>query len=784
MRTASLALTLATLTLGCSHRSGIAAPPADAGSDAEGGGDGFAIAWRQSPPVAPVFIGSGGFGYSFGSASVSAAAPSGMAKVGPDTEGPWGTVNFLHYSGYWYGDDTIQGFSHLHLHGTGATDYGVLAVMPSDGFDASRTTPDGYGSPFQKANESAVPGRYAVTLDRGKIGVELTATPHAAHHRYTYPAGAASAHVIFDLDHHLDSGSVKDADVTLYPAENRVRGQLHSIGGMSGGFGGYDVFFEARTSGPWTESLVWQGGAAPAPGTSAAGTGVGFELGFDLPTTGPVEIQLGLSMVSGDEAAANLASEMPEFTFDATQQETEDAWAALIGRVKFTGGTAVQQAMMTAATYHAFLMPSVQSDVDGSFHGMDGMIHSTQSSGGYHYLSDMSLWDTYRTLHPLYALIAPELSLDSVLSLHEKAKESGFYPKWPIATGEAGTMIGASAELVVSDAYQKGVTGFDADGAYTILRAAAMDPQAPPGGRGGRDQVEPYMMLGYVPASTGNVSVSLTTEYANEDFALGALAAALGHGADAAALTARATGYQKLYDPTTGFLWSKNDDGSWASSHTDPTAFTTEFAEANAWQSLWMVALDSDGLAKLAGGRAQLVDKLTQMFELTKQDFDQTDFSNVLTSNGQRPYYWAGNEPDINAVYLFARLGRPDLTQKWVAWLRASWFTPGADGLPGNDDGGTMSAWLLWSALGFYPVVGSDRYVVGAPLFPHAEIAVVGGTFTVEAPGVSDQNLYVQSAELNGAPLNAPEIKHSDLVAGGKLSFVMGPAPSTWGQAP
>lgn len=775
----SLGVCLASL-LGCSG-GGAAQPPAtDGGTDAgtDGGGD-FPITWRQSPPVAPVFIGSGGFGYAFGSSTVSAAAPNGLCKVGPDTKGPWGTINFLHYTGYWYGDDTVQGFSHLHLHGTGATDYGVLSLMPTDAFDNTRTTAAGYESPFQKASESAVPGRYAVTLDRGKIGVELTATTHAAHHRYTYPAGAATAHVIFDLDHHLSGGTVKDADVTLYPAENRIRGRLRSVGGMSGGFGGYDVFFEARTAAPWTESLVWQTGVDPAPGTSVTGSGVGFELAFDLSKPAPVEIQVGLSLVSGDAAAANLTAEMPSFAFEATQKQTEDAWSALIGRVKFTGGNDQQQAMMTAALYHAYLMPTVQSDVDGGFRGMDSMVHT---ASGYRYLSDMSLWDTYRTLHPFYSLVAPELARDSVRSLHEKAKESGFFPKWPIATGEAGTMIGASAELVLADAYLKGVTDFDADGAYGILRAAAMDPTAPPGGRGGRDRVEPYMKLGYVPSSTGNGSVSMTTEYANEDFALSAFAGALGHTADADALRARATGYRKLYDPATGFLWSKKDDGSWATSHADPTVFSDEFTEADAWSSLWMVMLDSDGLAELAGGKAALVDKLSQMFELTKQDFDGIDWSKTLTAGQQRPYYWAGNEPDYDAVYLFARLGRPDLTQKWVAWVRASWFTAGADGLPGNDDGGTTSTWLLWSALGFYPVAGSDRYVVGAPLFPHAEIQVPGGTFTVEAKEVSDTNLYVQSVELNGAPLTVPEIKHADLKGGGKLSFVMGPSPSKWGQ--
>jgi putative alpha-1,2-mannosidase len=206
--------------------------------------------------------------------------------------------------------------------------------------------------------------------------------------------------------------------------------------------------------------------------------------------------------------------------------------------------------------------------------------------------------------------------------------------------------------------------------------------------------------------------------------------------------------------------------------------------EANAWQSLWMVALDADGLAGLAGGRAPLVSRLAEMFEKTREDYDQIDFTNQLTSGAQRPYYWAANEPDINAAYLFAQLGRPDLTQKWVAWLRATQYTPGPEGLPGNDDGGTMSAWFVFSALGFYPLVGSDRYVVGAPLFTHAEVAVPGGTFTVDAPEVSDTNVYVEAVELNGSPLAVAEIRHADLKPGGSLVFHMGPRASSWGRAP
>jgi predicted alpha-1,2-mannosidase len=773
LRTALL-LGLAAGPLACTEGSSERVP-VDAGPP-----PGPAVTWRQSTSVAPVFIGSGGFAYNVGSATVSAVAPQGMMKVGPDTKGPWGTTRFLHFSGYWYGDDTILGFSHLHLHGTGATDYGVLAVLPIDGFDPAITSTAGYATTFQKDSESASPGRYAVTLDHGNITVELAATERAAHHRYTYPAGAATAQVVVDLDHHLDGGSVKDAEVTLLPAEQRFRGRLRSVGGMSGGFGGYDVFFEARTRAPWTESIVWHDGETPAAGESASGAGVGFVLSFDVSGGAPVEMQIGISLVSAEEAKKNLAAELPGWSFDDTAKKTADAWDDLLGAVRFTGGTDRQRAMMTAALYHLFLMPTVQSDADGAYRGMDGQVHQAD---GFRYVSDMSLWDTYRTLHPLYSLIAPDRALDSVRSLHEKAKQGGFFPKWPIATGESGTMIGSSAEVVVADAFIKGITDFDAEGAYSMLRAAAMDPTPPPGGRGGRDHVEPYMMLGYVPSTVTDGSVSRTTEFAVDDFALAALAEGLGHDDDAKALRARAVGYRKLYDPDTGFLWAKADDGSWSTEHADPTRFADEFVEANAWQSLWMVAMDAEGLAALAGGKPELVKQLSSMFDQTKDDYDAIDWSDLLRSGAPRPYYWAGNEPDINAPYLFAQLGRPDLTQKWVAWLRATQYTDGPDGIPGNDDGGTMSAWFVFSALGFYPIVGSDRYVVGAPLFPHTEIAVGDGTFTIDAPEVSDTNIYVQAVELNGAPLDVAEIKHADIKAGGSLVFHMGPTPSTWARS-
>jgi predicted alpha-1,2-mannosidase len=775
-----LALPAVVLAAACSRSSSTADA---AGDDAGDAGDDGALDMSPTRPaeaqVTPQLIGTGGFGFAVGSGFPGAAAPQGLAKPGPDTTGPWGDVNFLHCSGYWYGDDTIQGFSHLHLHGTGVPDYGVLGIMPLPAFDGSQTSKGAYASKFDKSTESASPGRYAVTLVNGGIGVEMTATPHAAHHRFTFASGATAAHVVIDLDHHIASGSVTSETVDLDPVAHTVTGSLRSIGGLSGGFGGTMVYFVAKPRQPWSGAVVWSGGGAPAAGTHAQGTGVGLDLDFDLTATpGPIEVQVGLSLTSTQEAAANLAAEMPAFAFDDEASATAAAWQQATSVVQVQGGTPAQQAMMQAAVYHLFLMPTVQSDVDGSYVGLDGQI---AQANGWHYCSEMSLWDTYRTLQPLLDLVAPDRASDTAASLVAMAKAKGFFPKWPIGDGEAGTMIGASAEVVLADAYVKGVRGFDAEGAYQILRAAAMDTTDPPGGRGGRDHVVDYMSLGYVPASGGS-SASLTIEYGQDDVALAQLAAALGHTDDAAALQTRSHGWKSLYDPTSGYLWAKNADGSWATTHGDPTVQTSDFDEANAAQSLWGPWYDLEGLASVMGGKDALVARLESFFENGKADYDAIQWTAPLSVGATRKWYWGGNEPDIHSVYLFALAGHPELTQKWLPWIESEVYTAGADGLPGNDDAGTMSAWLVFSMLGFYPVPGTEQYVVGAPAFPQATIAVPGGSFTITANGVSPANVYVQSVTLDGALLATPIVHHADLKPGGSLVFQMGPTASTWGQ--
>lgn len=721
-------------------------------------------------------IGSGGFGYAHGSAFPGAAAPFGLAKVGPDTRGTkFGTINFLHYSGYYAEDDFIQGFSHLHLHGTGATDYGILGIMPLDAFDGSRTTQNGYESHFEKSTEVASPGYYAVTLDRGNIRAEMTATTHAAHHRYTYPPGTMQGHVVFDLAHHLNSGEVTYGEFSIDSANKRIVGMLHHNGGMSDGFGGYDLYFDIVTKAFWTKSLVFVDGGAPTEGTNATGKHVGFDLQFDLPDGMPIEVQVGISFVSAEGAHKNRLDELPTWDFEKTRTNTVASWLALLERMKIWGGTEEQRRMFYSALYRSFLMPTASSDTDGQYR-YGGQV---QSANGFTFLTDQSLWDTYRTLTPLYALIEQEASRNTVQSLHAMAKISGFFPKWPIATGEAGTMLGASADVVLADAYVKGIRDFDAEGAYAIMRAAALDDVDPPGGRGGRQWAKPYNTYRYVPANIGR-SVSHTLEFGHDDLALSNFAEALGKTADAQTFAEHALYYRNLYDSGTGFLRARDDQGQFVEAKYNPYSLSDHYAEANGWHSLW-TQHDIPGVAELLGGQTPFVDKLTQFFEETVADLQERPIEDNFASAAPRNAYWHSNEPCIHAAYAFAQVGRADLTQKYARWAAEAHYNDTPGGLPGNDDGGTMSAWYLFTAAGIYPIPGTTRYILGSPLFPRMEIKVARGILTIVANGASSQNIYVDSVRWNGVPLDKLEISHDAIVLGGTLEFEMVDKPGALG---
>jgi predicted alpha-1,2-mannosidase len=689
-------------------------------------------------------IGTGGLGYAHASCFVGAAAPHGLAKPGPDTNGLFGTVNFQHYSGYFAEDDRIRGFSTVHLHGTGGTDYGVLSLMPTLAFTDGKTSVVDYEARFAKEDERVHAAYYAVELASG-IDVELTATPRVALHRYTMPAAGT---VVIDLAKVLEDGEVDASQIDITADE--VSGWLHHLGGMSGGFGGYTLYFSIRSTAAFSTQHRWATGAALA-----------------LPA-GTTTLAIGISLVSLDGARKNLAAEVPVIDFEAVRAATVDAWREKLNVVRLTGGTVAQRRTFYTSFYHAFLMPTVIEDVDRQFQ-IANRPPWTAHEPGWQMVSDMSLWDTYRTVAPLYSWLSPQSARDQVYSLAVFAQELGAYPKWPLAIGESGSMLGASAEIVIADAITRGAIDSVPYQGKTKLFDAAMGT----GSLGGRDQVVPYMQLGYVPAS-GDRSVSVTTEYAHDDFALAQIA----EPAMKAALLERSHGWRKLYDPSVGFLRARAADGTFSTAGFDPFAWLDEYAEANAWQSLFMAGIhDSEGIASILGGNAGAVAKLSTFFDEAKRDWETSDES---AANFPRNYYWAGNETDLNAVFLFAQLGRPDLTQHWVRWLVDTMYSDQPSGVPGNDDGGTMGAWYVFATLGLYPVAGSDQWVVGAPLFPQARIAVGGKELVIEAVAASAGARYVASVELDGVPLDVARLTHAQLAGASLLRFVMSAEPTSW----
>ncbi|MCC6648464.1 MAG: GH92 family glycosyl hydrolase [Polyangiaceae bacterium] len=760
MRSRYLALLALIVPAACSSSPGDeAAPPA--------------VAELPSSARVDPFVGTDGFGYSFGSAFVGALAPNGLAKLGPDTRGPAGTLVSQHYSGYWHQDDELLAVSHLHLHGTGATDYGVLGVMPLVARDPAKRRAADHVVKMDKATEQASPGRYAVTLANG-VGVELGATTRVGVHRYTFPAGS-DPWLFVDLAHHLSGGAVKDARLAVEPGGRRVTGKLRSLGAMSDGFGGYDVYFDMRLRTPFADHVV----TTEAGDLGAAGEATGDEVAVALhfPTATEVEVAVGLSLVDADGATKNLEAEVGDARLSEIVTQTAASFRALTDKVRVYGGDERDRTAVKTGVYHAYMMPSVTSDVDGRFTGPDGAVHVASL---HRQMSDLSLWDTYRTLHPFYDLVSHDVARDAAQSLIEFAKIAGYFPRWPIATGEAGTMLGSSAEIVLADAVLKGVPGVDGALAYSLLRPAAMDPVAPPGGRGGRSGVDDYLTLGYVPATVGR-SVSLTVEFAHDDFALSNLALLLGREDDRAVLAARRRGYMALFDESSGTLRSRTKDGALAKPDSRPDDFTSEFAEANATQTVWGVPHDALGLAALMGGPDAMAARLDGLFEASKATWEEIDPGDSLRRGLVQKGFWPANEPCLHMPYLFAQIGRPALTQRWVRWVLSAYFSERPDGLPGNDDGGTMSTFLVFSSLGLYPLAGSARYTLGSPVFPRAEIDVPGGTFTIVADGASRDAVYVQSVTLDGAPVTRPELHHSDLRPGRVLRFVMGTEPSSWG---
>lgn len=703
-------------------------------------------------------IGTGGLGFTVGSIPPGPALPFGMARPGPDTSTLGGAPDFSHCAGYWYEDTEIRGFSQLHAAGTGVPDYGVLLVMPVLDLDPGPVFEARWSQRLDHRREHASPGAYGVELAPSGISVELGATLRTSVYRITFPASApaAEASLVVDLAHGL-GGVTLESELRLDPAGRELSGWLLHAGALASP-DAYRVFFVLRFDAPLTSFETYSRGERSPGSTAAAGPAIGAILSFGSGLQAPVNLQLGLSFVDLAGARANLEEEWVEFDLDRARAQARAAWDEALSVVEIEGGTEEHRRRFYTALYHAQLMPTWFSDTDGRHRGLDGEIHP---AAGYSHFTDFSLWDTFRTFHPLITLLDPARAEDFARSLVAMTEESGRVPKWPLATVETDTMIGYHGETVLIDGWQKGVRGFDGEALYAILRAGAFPVEGPAEGRR-RDCATPYLELGWCPADQEGGSASKTLENAFSDFMLARLALDLGHMDDAAELDRRAGSWRALINEH-GLIQGRARDGTFDPGFREEL-FSDEFVEGNSRQWSVFVPHDVPGLAR-AAGEERFLAFLTDLFE-----------SAAAAEKGVFPdlHYWHGNEPDIHAAYMFAELGHPELTAKWVRWIIDHRYAASPAGLDGNDDGGTLSAWYVFSALGFFPKVGEGRYVLGIPLFPRAVLHLPGEvTFTVRAEGWSERATEVVEVRLNGAPKGGPFLTHEEVTRGGELTFVL-----------
>ena len=729
------------------------------------------------------FIGTGGEGHTF----PGATAPFGMVQLSPDTDTSCEIRKcYGHAAGYRYDDPTIQGFSHTHFSGAGHSDLGDILLMPVSGDAVSLDPGDpkvprsGYRSRFAHAQETASPGYYAVTLADSGVRAELTAGTRIGVHRYAFPAGRP-AHVVLDLRSSLYNypGKILWSSLRLRP-DGLVTGMRETRGWAPG----RKLYFAMRFSAPLTghafvdrdKDVPYKGFQGPGRNTDALAEKVGkaLEARLDFGVLAkPLEVRVALSGVDEAGAIANLAAEPGDF--DAVRQRTTAAWQNALGRIRIEAPAPIRTSVMTAV-YHALLAPSVWSDADGRFRGPDGQVHLAK---GYTQRSTFSLWDTFRAEHPLLTLIQPaQTTSDVVNSLvaSQRYSPDGILPVWQFAGRETWTMIGYHAAPVIADAYLKGMRGFDAAVALDAMVASA--EYKPYGG------LNEYMSRGYVPIDKEPEAASKTVEYAYDDWSIARMARAMGRTDIAARFDKRAGNWRNSFDAKTGFLRARLSDGSFRVPF-DPTAinYGSDYTEGNAWQYSWFVPQDQGGLFRLLGGDAAAVAKLDAMFDYDNSKLDYSHAEDIAGLIGQ---YIHGNEPSHHVAYLYVLAGQPWRTQERLAQIVASQYKPTPEGLSGNDDLGQMSAWLVFTALGFYPVApGSNEYVIGRPFVNRATLTLSNGRrFTIIADGLSDANRYVGRVTLDGKPLTRSVIRHEDILKGGELRFTMQATPNkAWATA-
>jgi predicted alpha-1,2-mannosidase len=802
------------------------------------------------------FIGTHKEGHTF----PGACLPFGMVQLSPDN-------GYRGVRAYNYSKKSILGFSHTHLSGTGPytlTNYNNILIMPTIGdlklFPGVTKDPDilarrnleekldnlsigeqqelermsgenrekkwallfqqekqkalaelekagydttkpikGYESDYSHDEEEASPGYYAVKLNDYEIEAELTATTHAGFHRYTFPE-SQNAHIIIDVTHSITPG--RDTWVKILN-ENQIEGYV--TGDMQGNYTRpLKCYFFAEFNKPFSSFGTWNGEKIKHGLNEMSGKdGVGAFLNFTTTKDEQILIKVGISFVSIEGAKKNLEAEIPHWDFDKTRTEAKEIWNEKLNKIKVNGGSEEQKISLYTSVYHSLLFPRTFSDIDGSYYShFDNTVHQTN---GKPYYVDFSLWDTYRAEHPLLAYLEPEKQNEMIQTLLEMYDQGGRLPLYvSYKNYYMKVMIGDHATSVIVDSYMKGIRDYDIEKAYEAMRKNATEPGEIESSRTGLNE---YINLGYTPVDKVRESVSVTMEYAYDDWCLAEMAKSLGKTDDFKLFSERAKSYENLYDKQTGFMRPRKADGSWLEMCNEPPEIIkTEynqyyscfdplwvgvspsryFTESNAWQYLWHVPHDVQGLINLMGGRKEFINKLDTLFTMTP-DETGPEYAPLYSKIGQ---YVHGNEPVHHVGYLYDYAGEPWKTQKWIHQIMKQKYLAAPDGLCGNDDMGQMSAWYIFSAMGFYPVApGQNVFAIGTPLFNELTLDLGkfygGKKFTVKANNISPDDFYIQSATLNGTAWNKPWITHDDIVKGGTLVFEMGSTPNKqWGSNP
>ena len=705
------------------------------------------------------FIGSGGHGHVF----VGATVPFGGVQVGPTNFNKgWDWSSSYHHT-----DSIVKGFCHLNVSGTGMSDLGELTIMPATGelkYNAGNQDNhmSGYSSLYRKNKEFNSVGYYKVALERYNIDVELTASERVGFHRYTYPSSKKSR-VIIDLG----EGSADRPTETYLKKVNDTTFQGYRF--SSGWASDQREYFTLILSKPVKDFILYDRNKK-FKGDELKGTFVKGFLEFETEKNEEIYVKMGISTVSSENALENLTVEIPHWDFDKVKKEAENKWNQELSKIDITTDDLKKKRVFYTAMYHTMIAPNLYQDVNGEYRGTDKVVYKDTTFTNY---TLFSLWDTYRAAHPLYTITQPERVSDMVNSMLKIFDHQGKLPIWHLRGNETNTMPGYSAIPVVIDASLKGFEGIDLEEVFEAVKTSATGDFEP--------GVKKLMEIGYIPGDYMVESVASSMEYAIADWAIAQLAKKLNKQEDYEYFLNRSKAYKQYFDNETRFMRGKLTDGSWRTPF-DPVRAehrVNDYCEGNAWQYLWLVPQDPEGLIDLLGGDEKYTQKLDELFSMSS-DLGEGAHETSMDITGLIGQYAHGNEPSHHTTYMYAYSGQPYKIADKVRYINNELYTDKPDGLSGNEDCGQMSAWHIFSSLGFYPVNPSNgAYVFGSPLFDSASIVLPENKkFTIIAKENSDDNIYIQSVQLNGKDYKFSYITHKDIMQGGELIFNMGPKPN------